>query len=294
MPGVDSAALVTELPLTTLHYFTSVEKPGQERRQPEAWQSVEADTVSPAYFQTLRIPILRGRDFDPEDNQYAPAVVIVNRTMARTFWPQENPIGKRLLIKGKNAEAEVVGVTADIKQHDVWEAAEPLLYEPFSQSSAVFYHLLLRTHGDPMALLPAVRQQVDALDPQVPVYGAETMEQMATDSMAEPRMTAFLVSGFGALILVLAVAGIYGVITHWVAQRTHEIGIRMALGAQKEDVRRHVLGQGLRLTLTGLAAGLIGAFVLTRLLSSLLYGIKATDAMTFTAVSIVLTGVVGD
>jgi putative ABC transport system permease protein len=178
-----------------------------------------------------------------------------------------------------------------VKQHEVWKADEPMLYQPFSQAFPHSCHLLVRTHGNPMDLLPAVRQQVSEIDPQVPIYGAETLEQVAADSMAEPRMTASLVSLFGGLVLFLAVAGIYGVIAYWVTERTHEIGVRMALGAERRDVLRMVVGQGLRLALIGVAIGIAGAFVLTRFLASLLYGVKATDPLTFIAVSFILIAV---
>ncbi|MGH9689166.1 MAG: ADOP family duplicated permease [Candidatus Acidiferrales bacterium] len=291
LPGVRSAALVSDLPLTTMHSFTSVQKPIHGGTQPGDWQSIEANTVSSGYFQTFRTPFLRGRDFNAQDTPNTPPVVIINRTMAQTFWPGENPVGKHLLIKGKTAEVEVIGVTADLKQHDLWEAAEPLLYEPVSQSPGVFYHLLLRTRGDPMALLPAVRRQVGALDPQVPVYGAETMEQVAADSTAEPRLAALLVSSFGTLVLILAVAGIYGVISYWVTQRTHEIGIRMALGAQKPDVLKMVTGQAFKLALAGIVIGIAGALALTRFLSSLLYGVRPDMLLTLASISLALIGI---
>jgi predicted permease len=293
LQGVRSAALAYESPLTMAHFFASVEKPSQAARQPNAWQSVEANMVSPDYFGTMRIPLLQGRDFGFGDNQHAPSVVIVNRTMARLFWPHENPVGTHLLVRilGKNQEAEVVGVAAGVKQHNVWEAAEPLIYEPFSQSFPLSCDLLVRTDGDPMFLLPAVRQQVDSLDPQVPVSGAETMEQVAAASTAEPRMAAWLVSSFGALVLLLAVAGIYGVITYWVVQRTHEIGIRMAVGAQRADVLKMVIGQGFRLMLIGVTIGIAGALMLNRFLSNLLYGVKPAAPLTLAVVSLILIAV---
>jgi predicted permease len=291
LPGVRSAALALDSPLTTMHLWKPVENVDGESRNPEAWKTVEGNIVSPGYFETLGIALLRGRDFKPEDDQTAPAVAIVNRTMAQTFWPNDNPVGKRLRIQGARGEAEVVGVVADVKQHEVWKDDEPMLYQPFSQAFPHSCHLLVRTHGNPMDLLPAVRQQVSEIDPQVPIYGAETLEQVAADSMAEPRMTASLVSLFGGLVLFLAVAGIYGVIAYWVTERTHEIGVRMALGAERRDVLRMVVGQGLRLALIGVAIGIAGAFVLTRFLASLLYGVKATDPLTFIAVSFILIAV---
>jgi ABC-type antimicrobial peptide transport system permease subunit len=178
-----------------------------------------------------------------------------------------------------------------VKQHNAWEAAEPLLYEPFAQSFPLECNVLVQTYGNPMALLPAIRQQVAALDPRVPVSGAETLEGVAADSMAEPRMAASLVSLFGALALFLALAGIYSVMAHWVAQRTPEIGIRVALGAQKGDVLRMVLEQGFKLTLIGVSIGIGVAFGVIRFLSSLLYGIKPTDLLTLVTVSTILIAV---
>ena len=291
LPGVRSAAIADDSPFTTIHSWSSVAKPGLEGQSPGEWKTVEGNIVSPGYFVTLRIALLHGRDFRPEDNQQAAPVAIVNQTMARAFWPGKNPIGNHLWIKGTNARAEVIGVVADVKQHEVWQASEPLFYQPFAQAFTQSYHLLVRTHGEPMALLPMVRQQVDALDPQIPVYGAETLDQVAADSMAEPRMAASLVSLFGALVLFLAVAGIYSVIAYWVTQRTHEIGVRMALGAQKSDVLKMVVGQGAKLTLIGVAIGIAGALGLTRLLANLLYGVKPANPLTFVAVSLLLTAV---
>jgi putative ABC transport system permease protein len=275
-----------------MHIFYSVERPGAPEQNPQAWQTIDGNAVSPDYFTTLGIPLLRGRDFGPGDNQQSPAVVIVNRGMAQMFWPHQNPIGRHLRIKkGQSTLAEVIGIASDVKQHDVWQVPEPFLYEPVAQSSFPEYNILVRTRGDPMALLPAVRQQVAALDPQVPVYGAETLEQLAADSMAEPRMTASLVSLFGALVLILAIAGIYGVMTYSVVQRTHEVGIRMALGAQKRDVLKMVVGQGLRLAVVGVVIGIAGALALMQFLTSLLYGVKPTTPLTFVVVSLILTGV---
>jgi putative ABC transport system permease protein len=291
VPGVESSALAFNSPLTTMRNVYSVQQTGTGGQNPQAWQSVEGDAVSQDYFATLRIPLLSGRDFRPEDSQDTSPVVIVNRTMARTFWPHEDPIGRQLLIKGETAPAQVIGIVGDVKQHGAWGAAEPFLYRPFTQSAFLQYDVLARARGDPMALLAEVRQQVTALDPQVPVYGAQTLEQVASDSLAEPRMAASLVSLFGVLVLFLAVAGIYGVISYWVVQRTHEIGIRVALGAEKKDILTMVINQGLKLALIGVAIGVAGALVLTRFLSSLLYGVKPVDLLTFIAVALILVAV---
>jgi putative ABC transport system permease protein len=291
LAGVRSAALAYDSPLTIMHLWKSVQMPGSEGQNPEAWETVEGNTVSPGYFETLGIALLRGRDFRPQDDAQAPPVVIINQTMATTFWPHENPLGRRLRIKGAKGDAEVIGVVADVKQHKIWQANEAMVYQPFSQAFAHSYHLLVRTHGDPMDVVPAVRQQLSNLDPQVPVYGAQTLEQVEADSMSEPRMTASLVSLFGGLVLFLAVAGIYAVIAFWVSERVHEIGIRMALGAEKNDVLRMVVGQGIKLALIGVAIGIAGALALTRFLSSLLYGVKPTDPVTFVAVSLILVAV---
>ena len=291
LPGVSSAALAFGSPLTTMHSWKQVEKPGRETQNQGEWQAIEDDTVSPGYFGTLGIPLLRGRDFRAEDLQQTPTVAIVSQTMAQTFWPNEDPIGKRLLIKGMKSEAEVIGVVADVKQHEAWQPSEPMFYRPFSQEFLPSYHLLVKARGNPVGLLPAIRQQVTNLDPQVPVYGAEPLSRVVEDSMAEPRMAASVVSLFGALVLFLAITGIYSVVAYWVAQRTHEFGIRMALGAEKNDVLRMVVGQGLKLALIGVGVGIGGALALTRFLTTLLYGVKPTDPLTFAAVSLILIAV---
>jgi putative ABC transport system permease protein len=291
LAGVESSALAFNSPLTTMRNAYSVQQTGRCGQNPQAWQTIEGNAVSPAYFTTLRIHFLRGRDFRREDSRQAPPVMIVNRTMARMFWPHEDPVGKHLVIKGEAAPAQVIGIVGDVKQHDAWGPPEPFLYRPFTQSSFLQYGVLVRTGTDPMASVAVIRQQVAALDPQVPVYGAETLEQVAADSMAEPRMAASLVSLFGVLVLFLALAGIYGVISCWVVQRTHEVGIRMALGAEQRDVLRMVLGQGLKLTLIGVGIGIAGAWALTRFLSSLLYDAKPAEPLTFIIVTVVLVGV---
>ena len=291
LPGVQSTALSFESPLTTIHWSKPVEKTGRRGQNLESWEAIEDNVVSPGYFGTLGIPLLRGRDFRPEDNQQAPSVIIVNQAMARTFWPGKDPIGRHLLIKGAKGEAEVIGVAADAKQHEVWQTSGPMFYQPFSQESLLVYDLLVRTYGSPMDMLPAIRQQVAALDPLIPVSAPKTLDQVVADSMAEPRMAASVVGLFGALVLFLAITGIYSVIAYWVAQRTHEIGIRMALGAEKGDVLKMVVGQGLKLALMGVAIGLVGALALTRILASQLHGVKATDPFTFIAVALILIAV---
>ncbi len=291
LPGVQSAALVFDSPLTTLRWSKPVEKLGSEGKNRKSWEAIEDNVVSQGYFGTLGIPLLRGRDFRPEGDQQAPAVVIVNQAMARTFWPGKDPIGRYLRIKGAKGDAEVIGVAADIKQHEVWQTSGPMFYQPFSQEFLPSYHLLVRTHGNPMHLLPAIRRQVAAIDPLVPVSGAKTLDQVVANSMAEPRMATSLVSLFGGLVLFLAITGIYSVIAYWVAQRTHEIGIRMALGAQKSDVLRIVVVQGLKMAIIGVAIGIGGALALTRFLSSLLYGVQPIDPLTFVTVSLILIAV---
>jgi putative ABC transport system permease protein len=229
--------------------------------------------------------------FTDRDNSSSPRTVIINETTARRYFPNEDPIGKRIGNGEPDGWREIIGIIADVKHFALNQEVRPTMYLPNQQEPVRGLFLVVRSNNDPLSLVSAVRGEVSAIDKSLAVANVKTMERTITESIAPQRFTLLLIGIFAALALVLAAAGLYGVISYSVAQRTQEIGIRMALGAQAHDVLRLVINQGMFLTLTGVAIGLIGAFVLTRLISNLLFGVSATDPMTFGAVSLLLIAV---
>lgn len=299
-PGVQVAGASTDLPLETNwnHLFTVEEHPQQPSgRSPMSDHSV----IVGQYLQTLDIPLIRGRYFTPDDRVGTLPVIIVSEGLAKRYWPGEDPIGKRIKWGPPESHSPwltVVGVVGDVKQGRLDLPTEPHTYQPLAQlnDSAVdaiarTLHLAVRAVGNPVSLTTALRAQLKALDLGVPLTRVRTMDEILTSSMAPRRFTTLLLIAFAIAALLLASVGLYGVVSYSVAQRTHEIGVRMALGAQRRDVLRLVVGQGMILVLIGVGAGIAGALGLTRFLSSLLYGVKATDPLTFILVSFVLAGV---
>ncbi|MCH8948204.1 MAG: ABC transporter permease [Acidobacteria bacterium] len=292
-PQIESASVARSLPLGLGGARRTVAIEGY---QPAPGEDMEHhfNVVGPRYFETLRIPIVRGRSFTDQDSKNAPGVVIVNQAFARRFWPGENPIGKRLTAQNPQDEypLEIVGVAKSGKYITLGEDPRPYIYYPHRQQ---FYQpamdLLVRATGNPSALTDAVRGEVRALDPTLAAYSVRTLTEHMGVSLLPVRMAATLLGIFGFLALVLAAVGIYGVMSYAVSQRTHEIGIRMALGAQPRDILRSVIGQGMMLVLIGVVIGLAVALAVTRFLTFLLYGISATDPATFAGVSLLLAAV---
>ncbi|MGH9903899.1 MAG: ABC transporter permease, partial [Pyrinomonadaceae bacterium] len=274
LPGVESASVARLLPLGDSSNSTGpVIAEGREPPRDGAGRSVLYNVVGPGHFGTLRIPLVEGRDFSERDDRSAPRVVIVNETLARQLWPGlKSVVGQRLRI-GSDPSApprEVVGVARNGRYRSLGERPRPYLYFPHRQRGDSGMTLLVRAGGDPRGLAGAVRQEVQSLDKRLPVYGVKTMKEHMTWALWGTRMAAALSLTFGVLALLLAAAGVYGVMSYSVARRTREIGIRMALGAQKRDVLRLIAGQGMTLALVGVGAGLVAALVVTRVLSSLL------------------------
>jgi putative ABC transport system permease protein len=249
--------------------------------------------VTPGYFEAMRIPVLKGRSFTELDRADTPLVVVVNEALARRYWPGEEVIGKRLGFNesGKQDWYEIIGIVGSVKHDRLAAEPKPELFYAYRQYPKNFMSLVVRASSDPASLSPALRDQVLALDKDQPVFDIKTMNERMSKSLAQSRFVMSLLAVFAALALILAAVGIYGVMSYAVTQRTHEIGIRMALGAKTSDVLKMVVGQGLMLTLAGVAAGVAGAAALTRLMESLLYEVGATDWATFTIVAVVLTGV---
>jgi putative ABC transport system permease protein len=291
LPGVRSACLTITPPLNSSQWGTGIAIEGRENPAEQPWLPVHYAGVTPGYFQTLGIPLIGGRGFSDRDDPGGAVVGIINQTMARRFWPGENPIGKRFRLRGNKAYVQVVGVARDIKMRELNEAPQPFVYFPLAQHYESEVALLVRTHLDPMSLLGAVEREVHSLDKNLPLVKPQTLAQHVEASLGQQRLAAALISLFGLLALTLAAVGLYGAIAHSVSQRKHEIGIRMALGAGRADVLRLVVGQGLLLNVIGTAIGALAALGLTRFLSSLLYGVRPTDPATFLAVAIFLGGV---
>jgi predicted permease len=239
--------------------------------------------IGPDYFRTMKIPLLDGREFGQSDTTTALQVAMINETAARRFWPDQNPVGRRLILgRAPDEEVrEVVGIVKDSKYRRLNDEVRPAVYVPFAQDYRANMALHVRTNGEPGALLAAVRREVQALDANLPLYNIKTLEEQKSGSLYTSRMAAMLLTVFGLLALGLAAVGLYGVMAYAVNRRTREIGIRLALGAQGTDVLRQVLGEGMTMVTIGVALGLAGAFALTRLMKTLLFGVSATDPLTF-------------
>ena len=229
----------------------------------------------------MRVPLRGGRDFTAADDAKSAKVVVVNETFARRFWPNENPIGKQVIVGRWTDPAEVIGVAADVKNKGLAQDTQAQLYLPFAQLPWGNMNLLVRTTVPPLTMVSAIRSQISAVDPDQPVNGIQTVEELVDTSRAQPRFTMLLLSIFSAAALALAVIGIYGVLAYSVAERKLELGIRLALGAKRGDIVRLVLRQGMVLVVAGVAIGLIAALALSRLMWSLLYKTGARDLETF-------------
>jgi len=295
LPGVRAVGTVSYgLPFGGGGLLGDFEVEGQ--REMSAHLMASKLVVSPGYFRALGIPLLQGRSFDDHDSAQAQPVAIVSDSVARRFWPKGDAPGKRISLGWQGSPwYSVVGVARDVRQMGPQKEAPLAIYVPYSQAPRDFFlsfmTVVARTDSDPLSMVNTLRRAVQTVDPDMPLFDVASMEQLVYKSVASPRFNALLLACFAALALTLAVVGIYGVMSYSVAQRTHEIGIRMALGAQQEDVLKLVVSQGLRLTLIGEVAGILGALGLTRFLSSLLYSVKPSDPLTFVVVSLGLAGV---
>jgi macrolide transport system ATP-binding/permease protein len=290
LPGVESASLAHTLPLGDSSSSTGpVVAEGRPLPPPGEGMSVMYNTVGPGHFTTLQIPLLGGRDFNEADRRDGRRVIIINETAARRLWPGENPVGKRVSIGRNNPTLrEVVGVARDGKYRSLGESPRAFAWFPLSQGYETEMTLLVRAPGEPQAVVGSVREAVRAIDPQLPLAAVKTLRQHLTQALWGPQMGALLASAFGALALLLAGVGLYSVIAYSVGRRTREIGIRLALGAERGAMVRMVAAQGLKLALAGVVAGLPLAFALARVLSSLLYGVSASDPLTFACVALML------
>ncbi|MFI5125736.1 MAG: FtsX-like permease family protein, partial [Candidatus Acidiferrales bacterium] len=289
--GVEDAAASLYAPLSEMKGESTVHTEATPTNVPP---TAEANRATPDYFRTLGIPLIAGREFTDADTRGVPDVYIVNQAFAEKFFGHANPIGKRIwtnLDKNKKPKwGQVVGEIGNTRDLTTKEAPEPEFFAAYNQAErAAAISLVVRTKAEPLGVVSAIQDRIWSLDKAQPVEDIKSMDQMVASANAAPRFQTFLLGIFGALGLLLAVVGIYGVISYSVSQRTHEIGIRMALGAEPRQVLRLVLMQGLKLALMGVAIGVAASLALTRLMASLLFGVSATDPVTFGGVAIVLT-----
>ncbi len=293
LPGVRSAGLTSSLPLTNYAQDAGLAVEGRPDQPSGARPMVPMEHVSQGYFATLKIPLIEGRLFEESDFTPQTHVAITNRALIQRYFPNDDPLGKRIRLGDQNSPwRTIVGVAGDVRHASLNQEGEPQVYVPYKEEDATSTAMLaIRTDSDPRSLATAVRVEVMAVDPEQPVFAVSTMEQRIVDSMSGTRFNATLLGLFGFVALVLASVGVYGVIAYFVAQRTHEIGIRVALGASSRDVAAIVMRQGMAMTAAGLALGLAGAVVATRYLASLLYGIGPGDPVTMGCAAAMLGGV---
>ncbi len=280
LPGVRYAAVTSSPPMTQ---FSAIESGMRPDDGPKLDDIVSICSVSTNYFQALGIPLVSGRFFDARDGSKGAPVAILNQTLARDLFPGRNPLGHRI-----NSAVTVVGVVADIRHRSLDDKAWPEMFLPFEQSPSPWITILVRGTSDPSALAAPIRKVAQSIDASQPLFDVDLLEHRISESLTERHDRATVLGAFATLALLIAVVGIYGVMSYSVARRTHEIGVRMALGAERSDVLRMVVGTGLRMAASGMAIGLAGALVVTRVLGTLLYGTKPTDLTTFSIVCAVL------
>jgi putative ABC transport system permease protein len=256
---------------------------------------VQFRVVAQDYLKTMHIPLIAGRDLTPRDERTANQVVLVNETLARRYFPNENPIGKHIQPgvsdSGPDKMREIVGVVGDVHHRNLWQAIDPECYVPYDQDAIGAMNIVVRAQGEPMNLLPSIREQVRALDTELPIYKARDMRDYIEASVAQRRFTSVLVSVFAAAGLLLATVGLFGLISYSVEQRRTEIGIRVAVGAERGDIIGMVLRSGIGLALAGIVVGLVGTLALSSVLKSQLFGVTATDPLTFIGVALGLVAV---
>ncbi len=294
LPGVQSVGGIHLLPMGDSNWDPALRIEDRPLPPGASAESVNWRLVTADYFRTMSIPLLKGRAFTDADNETSEKVALINNALARKFWPGETPIGKRINtgFEGKGVWVTIVGIVGDVHQQSLREPTVPEMYRPFFQHNELPpLTIMIRAATPASALGPAIRSAVWSIDNNVPITDLQPMTEVVAQSISQARATMLMLTAFAAIGLILGIIGIYGVISYSVAQRTHEIGVRMALGARSPDVIRLVLGQGLRLTLIGAALGVMGALALTRLISSLLFGVTATDPSTFAIITLFLAAV---
>ena len=291
LPGVERAALSSQVPLGGFNPPLFVEIDGQADLVQRARPTVHHFQVSPDYFETMGVRLDRGRTFTDADRAGAEQVAIVSEAAARILWPTNDPVGQRIRYSADSPWMTVVGVAADVLNRRLTESPQPILYRPLDQSSDLTVALLVRTRGDGAGVVERLTREVQAIDPGVPVYAVRSMTDLVAANVAQRQFLMRLLVAFGTVATALAVLGIYGVMSYSVAQRTREIGIRLAIGAKQGDVSRMIIGRGLALTAAGLVVGLAAALALSRLVESQLFGVRPSDPLTLTTVFVLMSSV---
>jgi putative ABC transport system permease protein len=296
IPQVQSAALATYVPYSNgggagLRIFSV------EGRQPKERGELSAaimETVSPSYFGLMQIPLRAGRELKDSDADGTLPVAVISKSLARRYFLEESALGKKIKVgpaDGPTPWLTIVGVVDDVHYSWIHKEDVPTLYRPYRQAPPLYVSLVLRTAGDPLALIPAVRSQIAAVDPDLPLFNIKALDKVISESILGIAYVAVMMGVLGIIALVLASVGVYGVMSYAVTERTNEIGIRMAMGATANDIRRLVLGKGTLLTLIGMGIGLPLAFALATALSGLLFGVRAADPMAFVGLPLILAGV---
>jgi putative ABC transport system permease protein len=290
LPGVRAASLTTVVPISGGGERRGVQIEGYQPL-PNEDRELNTNVIGLDFFKTMRIPIVQGRDFNERDRKDSPRVVIVNEELARRYFPGQSALGKWLKFGSEGLSSEIVGVVRSAKYRDLREQPLPFIYIPLGQEHRSGMTLLVSAYNDAPSLIPAVRREIRSVNKDVPVHSVATMSTHIREYLAADRMIAVLLAVFGGAALLLAAIGIYGVIGYSVAQRTHEIGIRLALGADRSDILKLIVGQGFQLVLIGAGLGLGLAFGLTQIVKNLLFGISAADPIAFGTIVMLLTGV---
>jgi putative ABC transport system permease protein len=310
LPGVESAAAASGLPLGNNGWQTSFVVDGQPPPERDHMPLMEACLVTPDYFRAMNIPVLRGRVFTDRDDRSHLAgkdlsklnedlreiagvtAIVIDEEFAKRYWPNDDPIGKRIRLGGPDHEnplLEVIGVVGRVKMESLNQNSDRVQgYFAYNQLPLSDMTVIIEGASDPNQLIASVRNAVKSIDSDQPIYSPRTMDEIRGESVAGERLNLTLFSLFAGIALVLAIVGIYGVMSYSVTQRTHEIGIRMAIGARPRDVFKMILGHGMKLALIGVGIGLVGAFALTRLMATMLFGVEPTDATTFAGISLIL------
>lgn len=291
IPGVQSVGATSAGPQFGGYEPVDVLVEGQPAPASGEYPHARYYNVGPDYFHTMQTPLLAGREFTNRDTPGAPAVAIINQAMVRRFFPSEDPLGKRILLVREKEDLEIVGVVGDVRRFEVGDVVEPEVYYPYMQRPRWATYFAIRTNSDPISVVAAVRSRMLTLDKDVPVSNVSTIDQLVSAALREPRFNTALIGAFAGLALLLASVGLYAVVSYSVTQRTHEIGVRIAVGAGQGDIFKLIVGQGMVLTLIGVAIGLAASFALTRVMLSLLFEVSATDPLTFAGISLLLASV---
>jgi putative ABC transport system permease protein len=291
IPGMQGVGIGDDLPIAGTYSSTRLQVASRQAASPEDLLSVGLHVITPRYFDAMGVRLIKGRTFTERDDANAPSAFIINETLARRYWPGDEPLGKRIRYNSNDPWGEVVGVVEDVKYDGLHVEAGPHLYEPYYQNPWSGLAIALRSQTDQATLLSAVREHLRALDPDLPVSRVRTMDAVLAQSLTTRRLVTNLFGLFGVSALVLVAVGLYGLLAYSVTQRTREIGVRMALGARRGDVLGLVIGQGMKLALAGVALGVAASVAAARMMETLLFGVSATDPVTFMCVSLLLVGV---